>query len=91
MHGLKALVAGMSLLILIGLALLIYGFHKKGGAGEKMLETTVTLPKDGGVRSLSLSGNNLALHVTTASRDYIYIMNTEKGTVFRKIELQKDE
>jgi hypothetical protein len=91
MHGLKALVGGMSLMIVICLGLLVYGLSQKAGSGGKMLETAITLPKGSIVRHTSLSGKDLALHVTAAGHEYIYVVNADKGTLLRKIEIQKEK
>lgn len=99
MHGLKALVAGMSLMILICLGLLVYGFSQKmgtsGNSAEKApaaaTDISITLPAGGIVRDMALSEDGLALHVTTASQGYIYMINSDTGLLRRRIELKNGE
>ena len=96
-RALRMAVIGMSLLLIVGfitvIARIIYLTSRPAAsvaaattAGTPIKpEALLDLPADGSVKSLSLSGNRLAVHYVSPLGDGIAILDLEQGRVISRL------
>ncbi len=103
MKGLKTLVIGMGLLIVIGLGLIGYGLSRSKAARNDSVATTepqqtsakaayfasdLPLPRGGRVQSVTATSDRVLLHVTgTEGGDRILLLDPHNGQLLGSITL----
>jgi hypothetical protein len=98
MRALKIAVIVMGILLVGGFALvlatIVYQASRGGQAtapsAELLGETTAELPipKDATITSMSLDGDRLALHLSSAAGPEIVVVDLKSGTVISRIKLK---
>lgn len=91
MNGLKTLVVTMSLLILAGLCLAVYGIFKKMDDPAPLQDKTIVLPVGSVIEQVSAWDKNLVLHIKDKDEEYIYLIDPRHALIEARIKIQKGE
>lgn len=87
---LKIAVTAMGLLIVIGLGAVVFRLARlasEPGSGAIASAQTLTLPSGAAVRSLSLSGQRLAVHYSSPGGEGIALLDVATGRVLSRIRV----
>jgi hypothetical protein len=94
-RALKIAVIVMGILLVGGfafvLAAIVYQASKGGqsaaGSGPAGSETALPIPKDATIAAMSLDGDRLALHLTSAAGPEIVVIDLKSGSVISRVKL----
>lgn len=86
-RALKITVAAMGLLIVVGLGAVIFRLAQLSsapGADAGAASRTLTLPEGAAVRSMSLSGDKLAVHYSSPAGEGFVMVDTATGQILSR-------
>jgi len=89
MRGLIILVSIMSILIVIGIGFVIYGFIRDTPHVSYNAESpSIILPKNSIIKEMTAINDLLAIHVKSKNKDIIYFIDPKRGKIKSKIPIE---
>lgn len=89
MRGIKALVTVMTVLIVICLGLVIYGFSRTMSEGHVAEAKTVSLPTRGDIRGVSGDARRLVIDTVEKGKTTVYFADTKTGAIKNIVTIVK--